>query len=89
MADLLLRYPPAPAVSRVRIARGSLSRLGAFTRSLTGAPRVVLLSDTRVAALYAAAARRSLGRAGVRAELVRVPAGERSKSPRRLAASIV
>ena len=86
MADLVLRYPPSRAISRIRVARGALASLGPFTRSVTGARRVALLSDTRVAALYAAAARRSLGRSGIHSELLRVPMGERSKSPRRLAA---
>jgi 3-dehydroquinate synthase len=85
MADLLLRYPPARVLSRVRIVRGSLSRLGSFTRAVTGARRVALVSDARVASLYGAEALRSLERAGLRAHLLRVPPGERSKSPRRLA----
>ena len=85
VADLLLRYPPAHVLSLVRIVRGGLSRLGAFTRAVTGARRAALVSDARVAGLYGAEALRSLDRAGVRAHLVRVPPGERSKSPKRLA----
>ena len=86
MADLLLRFPPHDVRSRVRILPGSLDRLGRFVRSVSGARRVVVVSDTRVAGLYAPRALRSLRRAGVAATLVRVPPGERSKSPARLAA---
>ena len=85
-ADLLLRYPGVAARSRVHVERGGLARLGAFTRAVTGARRVVVVSDAHVAALYAARALRALRRAGVAADLVRVPAGERTKSPTRLAA---
>ncbi|HEY6866211.1 MAG TPA: 3-dehydroquinate synthase [Candidatus Eisenbacteria bacterium] len=85
-ADLLLRYPGFAARSRIDVERGGLARLGAFTRAVTGARRVVVVSDTHVAALYGAPALRALRRAGVAADLVRVPAGERSKSPARLAA---
>jgi 3-dehydroquinate synthase len=83
--DLRLRYPRTAAVSRLRIERGGLARLGAFTRAAAGVRRVAVVSDARVAALYAGAVLRSLRRAGVSAELLIVPAGERSKSPERLA----
>jgi len=83
--DLVIRYPGQGAASRVRVARGGLDRLGAFTRSTTGARRVALVSDATVAALYAPSALRSLGRAGIRASLLTLPAGERTKSPRQLA----
>ncbi len=86
MADLLLRYPPARETSRVRIARGCLAQLGRFTRDVTGARRVVLVTDSHVAPLYGRVALRSLARAGLAARLAQVPAGERSKSPARLAA---
>ena len=82
---LRLRYPGTAALSQVRIGRGSLAQLGAFTRAAAGARRAVVVSDARVAALYAAAALRSLRRAGLGADLLIVPAGERSKSPERLA----
>jgi 3-dehydroquinate synthase len=85
MADLLLRYPATAVRSRVRIVRGGLDGLGGFARAATGARRVVVVSDARVARLYGARALRSLRAAGCTASLVRVPPGERSKSPRRLA----
>lgn len=85
MPDLVLRYSPHAAVSRVRIARGTLARLGAFVRATTGAERAVLVTDSRVERLWGAAARRALKRAGIAADTVVVPAGERSKSARRLA----
>jgi 3-dehydroquinate synthase len=79
MADLPLRYPARAAHSRVRIASGALDGLGAFTRDLTGAARAAVVSDTRVAALYGARARRTLARSGIEATLITVPVGERSK----------
>ena len=79
MSDLVLRFPRAAQSSRIRIAAGGLDRLGAFTRGVTGAGRVVVVSDVRVAALYAPRALASLRRAGIAAELVAVPRGERSK----------
>ena len=82
---LVLRYPRAAAASRVRIERGGLARLGSFTRLVTAARRVVVVSDARVAVLHAPCVLRSLRHAGLAADLVRVPAGERSKSPRHLA----
>jgi 3-dehydroquinate synthase len=85
MADLQLRYSPARASSRVRIARGSLARLGAFVRATTGASHAVLVTDARVGRLYGDAARRALRRGGVAAVTCTVPAGERAKSPRELA----
>ncbi len=84
--DLRLRYPGTPAISRVRIERGGLARLGALTRAATGARRAVVVSDARVAALHGATARRGLERAGLATDLIIVPPGERSKSPARLAA---
>ncbi|MBI5710972.1 MAG: 3-dehydroquinate synthase [Candidatus Eisenbacteria bacterium] len=84
MADLLLRFPQPAAVSRVRIGRGGLDRLGEFTRRTTGARRVALVSDARVGRLYGDRALRSLRRAGLAAALLTVPPGERSKRPERL-----
>jgi len=85
-ADLVLRFPGPPVVSRVRVRRGSLDRLGAFARSVTGARRAALVTDRRVGRLHGRRALAALARAGVTARLVVVPAGERSKSPARLAA---
>ena len=85
MADLLLRYPAVCARSRVRIARGGLDGLGPFARAVTGARRFVVVSDARVARLYGARVLRSLRDAGCVVDLVRVPPGERSKSPGQLA----
>ena len=77
--DLLLDYPGHLARSRVRISAGSLQGLGAFTRQVTGATRAVLVTDSRVAKLYGAAALRALRRGGITAGLVEVPVGERAK----------
>ena len=83
-AEIVVRTPGTPATSRIRIARGSLARLGAFVRATTGAARVLVVSDRRVGALYGDRALRALRRGGVAAELTMVPAGERSKRPERL-----
>lgn len=85
MADLVLAYPPVGARSRVRIARGGIARLGAFVRTTTGAQRVALVTDRRVDGLWGDEARRALRRAGIAAETLRVPAGEKAKRPRELA----
>jgi 3-dehydroquinate synthase len=81
VADLVLNYPGARATSRVRIAAGSLARLGAFTRSTTGARRVALVTDTRVGPRWGRAAARSLRASGLDVREVVVPAGEHSKRP--------
>jgi 3-dehydroquinate synthase len=65
----------------VRIARGALATLGAFTRSTTAARHVVLVSDARVDGLYGVAAARSLNSAGIAVHRLRVPAGEAAKRP--------
>jgi len=79
VADLVLAYPAVRAASRVRIAPGSLDRLGAFARSVTGASRVALVTDTHVGPLWGARASRALRRADLRVVTLIVPAGERSK----------
>jgi 3-dehydroquinate synthase len=85
-ASFVIRYPAAAAATRVIVARGALSRLGAETRRVVSATRVALVTDSHVGPLYARTAARALVRAGIAAQLVTVPAGERSKSPERLAA---
>jgi len=82
MADLVLRYPGSGTTSRVRIRRGGLEGIGAFARAATGARRMVVVSDARVARLYAVPVLNSLRRAGCDADLVTVPSGERAKSAR-------
>jgi 3-dehydroquinate synthase len=77
--DLELTFPGRPVRSRLRIARGSLARVGAFTRATTGAGHVVLVSDARVGALYGAAAIHSLRGAGIAVDRISVPAGEAAK----------
>jgi 3-dehydroquinate synthase len=77
--EFVLDFPQAHARSRIAIARGARARLGAFTRATTGATRVVLVTDTRVAALHGALAERSLRGAGIAVTSIRVPRGERAK----------
>ncbi len=80
--NLQLEFPGRPVRSRIRIARGGLSRLGAFARSTTGARHVVLVSDAKVGGLYGAAAAGSLARAGIAVDRLTVPAGEAAKRAR-------
>lgn len=80
--DLVLRFAPLRPVSRVRIARGALARLGAFVRATSGAEHVVLVSDTTVARLHGGTAERSLRRAGIAVSRLTLPAGERAKRAR-------
>jgi 3-dehydroquinate synthase len=80
-ADLQITYPASRVHSRVRVRRGALEDLGALTRRATGASRAVVVSDARIALLYGGRALRSLRRAGVAAELLIIPRGERAKRP--------
>ncbi len=81
MVRLLLRYPGAPAISRVLIGRGVRKRLGAAVRRSLAPTRALVISDRNVAPLYARAAARSLRRAGIASRLLTLPAGERAKNP--------
>jgi 3-dehydroquinate synthase len=83
-ADLLISYPQKPIRSRVRVRRGALDDLGSLIRA-SGVTRVVVVSDARVASLHGPRARRSLRRAGIAADGVLVPRGERAKQPEVLA----
>ena len=64
--------PPYPVV----VKAGLLERAGDYIR----APKIALISEDRVAPLYAETVRRSLEAAGSRVFLYTVPAGEESKS---------
>ena len=79
MLTRLLSFPGARAITRLHVAPGALDRLGRFVRRASGARAVALVSDERVAALYADRSLRSLRKAGVDASLVTIPHGERSK----------
>ncbi len=83
--ELRARFRAPLVPSRIRIRRGSLSALGPLARAATGARRVVVVSDPRVAALHGSRALASLRRAGLAAELVVIPRGERAKEPPQLA----
>jgi 3-dehydroquinate synthase len=82
--SITIRYPSAPARTRVRVKRGALGALGAFARSASGASRVVLVTDPLVGRLYGVQALRSLARAGLRPARILVPRGERAKRPEQL-----
>jgi len=77
--DLLLEFARERPRSRIRIGRGALAGLGAFTRETTGAARVVLVTDAKVGALHGRGAVRALERAGIHVLRVRVPRGEGAK----------
>ena len=63
----------------IAIGPGLIDRAGALSRSLLAAPRVTIVSDETVAPLYGARLAASFDKAGIRADLVTVPAGESSK----------
>ncbi|HEY2956391.1 MAG TPA: 3-dehydroquinate synthase [Candidatus Eisenbacteria bacterium] len=79
--DFTIRTRGALRDCRVLIQPGSLARAGPFARSLSRGSRAAVVSDTRVAALYARDLLRSLARAGFRPSLVALPRGERAKRP--------
>lgn len=64
----------------VRVGRGLLDRLGALVSEAAPAHRYVLIADAEVAALYGARAESAFEVAGLRADLLTFPAGERHKS---------
>ena len=80
--DLVMRFPGAAAISRVRIARGGLARLGAFVRTTTRASHVLLVTDPRVARFHGESALKSLRKAGLAVDAAIVPAGEGAKCAR-------
>lgn len=65
------------------VANGALRRLGAYVRA-TGyrGDQVVVVTDRNVAEFYGPAAKAALAQADLRAHMVRLPAGERSKCMR-------
>ena len=79
MTDLVLRFPGASVRSHIRLERGGLARLGAFTKRTTAARHVVLVTDPRVARFHGESALASLRRAGLAVDTVMVPAGEGAK----------
>ena len=67
---------------RVLAGPGALGRLGRLMRSGGLGRRAVVVSDANVAALHAPAALAALRRAGIAADLIAFPPGERSKDLR-------
>jgi 3-dehydroquinate synthase len=64
----------------IRIGGGLLARLGHFTSALGLGKRCAVISDAKVAPLYAETALDSLRRAGFDPTLITVPSGETAKS---------
>ncbi|MCE5190176.1 MAG: 3-dehydroquinate synthase [Actinomycetia bacterium] len=64
----------------VAIGAGALEQIGSIVAGSTGAQRVVIVSDTNVAPIYAPRLVESLRSAGVESELAIIDAGEASKS---------
>ncbi|MBQ9069075.1 MAG: 3-dehydroquinate synthase [Eggerthellaceae bacterium] len=80
VAKVVVNFEDAPSYD-VRIGPGLLETVG--QRILSGIPdatAVLVLTDTNVGPLYAAAVRESCKAAGLRAVEIAVPAGESSKS---------
>jgi 3-dehydroquinate synthase len=64
----------------IHIDRGNLARLSDFIQQRRKCSHTVVITDANVAALHAKTAAQSLTAAGIRADLLTVPAGEASKS---------
>jgi 3-dehydroquinate synthase len=64
----------------IKIADGLLSSLGKECARLKLGERCAIISDSNVAPRFGRAASETLGKAGFRATLVRIPAGETAKS---------
>ena len=64
----------------ITIGRGAIARLGEIVAFLRGPSLVAVVSNPTVARFWAAPALESLRAAGIRAELIIVPAGERFKT---------
>jgi 3-dehydroquinate synthase len=64
----------------IEIDRGNLARLAGFFERRRKPAHAVLITDDNVASLHARTAAQSLAAAGIRADLLAVPAGEASKS---------
>jgi 3-dehydroquinate synthase len=64
----------------IRIGSGLLARLGRFCSGLSLGKRCAVITDSRVAPLYAETALSSLRQAGFHPVLITVPAGETAKS---------
>lgn len=63
----------------IEIGRGNLGRLGAFIRERRPATHVVVITDSQVGPLHAQSVVQSLQNAGIRADVLTIPAGESSK----------
>jgi 3-dehydroquinate synthase len=64
----------------VRIGQHLLASAGAFVRACSRAARALVVTDSNVGPLYAAALQESLQAAGFESELITVPPGDASKS---------
>lgn len=81
-AKIVVNIPGEPAYD-VRVGAGALDRLGGHVRATVAggkADRVLVITDSNVAPLYLAQAKRSLAVEGYRVSDITVPAGEDSKS---------
>ena len=68
----------------IRIGAGALGEIGKVCLSRFGGGRALVVTDANVAPLYAEKTLASLAATGVQAALLRIPAGEASKSMRQL-----
>jgi 3-dehydroquinate synthase len=70
----------SPQCCEVIIGSGLLDQIGAFVAQKLKGPACALVTDENVAALFAERVSRSLTEAGFRPTLIKVPAGEKSKT---------
>lgn len=76
----IVKVPLGNRSYRILIDRGLLNRLGSECSKLALGTRCAIISDRRVARLYARAAQNALAKAGFNPVLITVPAGETAKS---------
>src|SRR5215467_9549219 len=76
----IVKVPLGNRSYRILIGRGLLNRLGSQCSKLNLGTRCAIISDRRVAPLYAKAAQNALAKAGFESVLVTVPAGETAKT---------
>lgn len=69
----------------IEIDRGNLACCGALSKPLLRGNKVIIVTDTQVAPLYAETVGKSYQAAGFETAVLTVPAGESSKSPEQLA----
>jgi 3-dehydroquinate synthase len=80
MAAEIVRVNLGPRSYDIEVGTGNLPGLGQFVRRLGDVSHAVVMIDENVAQTHAVTAAESLHNSGIRIDLVKIPAGEGSKS---------